>query len=58
MTHLTTEQLQAIQAKADSMLEVIIESLEGSTELQSGTSCGPVMTHCPSFSNCLLTNRL
>ncbi len=35
MTHLTTEQLQNIQAKADSMLDAIIESPEGSTELQS-----------------------
>ncbi len=35
MTHLTTEQLQAIQTKADSMLEAIIERLEGSTQLQA-----------------------
>ena len=35
MTHLTTEQLQTIQAKADSMLDVIIERLEGSTQLQA-----------------------
>ncbi len=35
MTHLTTEQLQAIQTKVDSMLEAIIERLEGSTQLQA-----------------------
>ena len=35
MTHLTTEQLQNIQAKADSMLEAIIERLDGSTQLQA-----------------------
>jgi len=35
MTHLTTEQLQAIQTKADSMLDAIIERLEGSTQLQA-----------------------
>jgi len=35
MTHLTTEQLQTIQTKADSMLEAIIERLEGSTQLQA-----------------------
>jgi len=35
MTHLTTEQLQNIQVKADSMLEAIIERLEGSTQLQA-----------------------
>ena len=34
LTHLTSEQLQNIQAKADSILEAIIERLEGSTELQ------------------------
>ena len=35
MTHLTTEQLQAIQTKVDSMLEAIIERLEGSRQLQA-----------------------
>ncbi len=35
MTYLTTEQLQNIQAKADSMLDAIIERLEGSTQLQA-----------------------
>ncbi len=35
MTHLTTEQLQNIQVKADSMLEAIIERLGGSTQLQA-----------------------
>ncbi len=32
-------------------------NLEGSTQLQSGTSCRPVMMHCPHLSNWLLTNR-
>ena len=35
MTHLTAEQLQSIQTKADSMLDAIIERLEGSTQLQA-----------------------
>jgi len=35
MTHLTTEQLQTIQTKADSMLDAIIERLEGSIQLQA-----------------------
>ena len=35
MTHLTTEQLQTIQTKADSMLDAIIERLEDSTQLQA-----------------------
>ena len=49
MTHLTTEQLQTIQTKADSMLDAIIERLEGSTQLQAtlrnvmqaGSAAGP-----------------
>ncbi len=39
MTDLTTEQLQTMQAKADSTLDVIIESREGSTELQAAVRC-------------------
>ena len=35
MTHLTTEQLQTIQAKANSMLDAVIERLEGSTQQQT-----------------------
>ena len=35
MTHLITEQLQSIQTKADSMLDAIIERLEGSIQLQA-----------------------
>ena len=35
MTHLTAEQLQSIQTKADSMLDAIIERLEGSAQLQA-----------------------
>ncbi len=41
MTHLTTEQLQNIQAKADSTRDVIIESLEGNTEPASAVR--PIM---------------
>ena len=61
MTHLTTEQLQAIQTKVDSMLEAIIERLEGSAQLQAAVR--HVMragddVYCPRLSNWLLTTRL
>jgi len=58
MTPRTTEQLQTIQAKAGSILDAIIESPEGNTNLQSGTSCRRVVMNGQRFSEWLMRNRL